>query len=269
MQRVVALTLTLAILLGTAIVAKADAVVTVGTYNFDAGLASVAIPLFVSNNPQSGTDNTSAGINLNVQIFANPDGSGAVDTNGDGTGTPISPHFVLGTPTGTNSGYVGPGSGPNTGADLLSGQLFDVSSHTAPGDGGHSTAWNVGISMNYNPVTIPNVPTQFATLYISTQGVAPGTTWALNIGGGYFTTNFDNDPPTNEHLNGNYGSAPDGSLANKVPDSGWLDFGDGGLNNTFRTDGFIHINAVPEPSSIVLGVLGALGLAVVVRRKRA
>lgn len=256
MQRVVGLTL--AVLLCTVAVAKADPVIVVGSYSVSAG-TTVVVPVMVYNDTASG-NNMGAGItglNLNAQIYQNADGSGSI------AGAPV---FVLGTAAvgkPDNSGYVGSPGNPNAGGDVLSGPtVFNVAGHTVPGDGGASTNNSITIAMNFPATTIPTGSANavlLATLYISTNGVAPGTDWALNLGGGHVVVDADSGDPIKDY----------GQPGHAEPDNGPTNFGDLEVYNTKIFDGSIHINAVPEPSSIVLGLMAAAGLALVIRRKRA
>jgi len=236
-------------------VAKADPVIVVGTYSVAANNL-LSVPIKVYNDTTSGTNNAPTGINLNAQIYQFADGSGST------TGAPF---FVLGTAgqgLPTNSGYVGPASGAGTGGDLLTSAIFNVAGHTTPGDGGVSTGNSLSIAMNFPATVIPNglgSAALLATLYISTAGTPAGTDWALNLGGGFVLLNTDDDPPT---VIKDYGQP-----GNAVPDNGPTNFGDLGVYNTKIQDGTIHVT--PEPSSVVLGLLAAAGLALVVRRRKA
>jgi hypothetical protein len=250
MQRVAVLTLVL--LFGLAVVAQADPVVTLGTYNVAPGVASIPIQIFAyANNtgvgPGAGTNNSVQGLDLNVAIHDLNGVAPAVDSppqNG--------PNFTAGA-TGqgnvNNSAYVGGvGSNGGIGGDVLTGTIFgNFAGHTVPTDNGLSVSQGinllaVGTGGAFLPLsTNPGAPSLIATVYISTVGVAAGTQWVLSIGGGQ---------------NGDPG-----------PDQGPLDFADGGTFNTALTDG--TINVVPEPSSVVMALFAAAGLAAVaVRRAR-
>jgi len=248
-------------------VAKADPVVVTGAYSAPTG-SVIAIPIMIYNDTTSGANNAPTGINLNAQIYQFADGTGST------TGAPF---FVLGTPAvglANNSGYVGSAGNQNAGGNLIGSAdansgpvppgspIFNVNGHTIPGDGGVSNGNSLSIAMNFPATTIPNGLGQaklLATLYISTQGVAGNTNWALNLGGGFVLLNTDDDPPT---VIKDYGQP-----GNAVPDNGPTNFGDLGAYNTKIQDGTIHVT--PEPSSVVLGLLAAAGLALVVRRRKA
>jgi len=242
MQRFVALSL--ATVLGLTTVAKADPVVSLGTYNIAPNTVSFSIPITGYNDAASGTAvGTLGGVqgfDLNIAIH---DAAGNTVITG--------PKFVLGLPAqgvATNSGFVG-GVGLNggLGGDVLTGTIFGAAPHTAPADGGGSNSQDlaIGVGITTGVATISNssgAPSLLATVYVTTVGVAPGTNWHLTIGG----TNLPNEAG---------------------PGNGPMDFGDGGAFNTALFDGIIHVT--PEPSSIVMGLFAAAGLAaVVIRRKR-
>jgi len=239
MQRVAVLTLV--VLFGLAVAAQADPVVTLGTYNVGPGVASTAIQIFGYQDPTSGPNGAVQGIDLNIAIHN-------INGSGDTTGAPV---FTAGLPAqgaASNSAFVG-GTGLNggIGGDIVTGTIFGaVAGHSAPTDGGISNAnslnsMTIGLGGASAPLGTQGSPSLLATVYISTVGVAPGTHWILTIGGG---------------LNGDPG-----------PDQGPLDFTDGGLFNTALTDGVI--NVVPEPSSVVMALFAAAGLAAVaIRRAR-
>jgi len=241
MQRVAVLSL--AVLFGLSAVAKADPVVTLGTYNVSPGVASFPIQIKGYYDSSTGTGGAGGvqGFDLNISIH---DVSGNANLTG--------PKFTLGLPAQgllTNSAFVG-GIGVNggIGGDVLTGTIFGAAPHTNPGDGGGSSLQNlqigVGITSGLAAISSSSgAQSLLATVYINTVGVLPGTTWHLVIGG----TNLDPD---------SFG-----------PDNGPLDFGDGGAFATTLVDGIIQI--VPEPSSVVLGLFAAAGLALaVIRRKR-
>ncbi len=239
MQR--AAVLTLVLLFGLAVVAQADPVVTLGTYNVAPGVASIPIQIFAYQDPTSGPNGAVEGLDLNIAIH---------DTSGNDH-PPGGPMFTAGLPgqgATLNSAYVG-GVGANggIGGDVLTGTIFGAfAGHTVPADGGQSDSQGinllaVGTGGTFLPLGTQGSPSLIATVYISTVGVAPGTHWTLSIGG------FQNGDPG--------------------PAQGPLDFSDGGIFNTALTDG--TINVVPEPSSVLMALFAAAGLAAVaVRRAR-
>ena len=240
MQRVAVLTLVL--LFGLAVVAQADPVVTLGTYNVAPGVASIPIQIFAYQDPTSGPNGAAPGIDLNIAIH---------DSAGNSTpaGGPVFTAGATGQGIASNSAYVG-GVGTNIGigGDILTGTIFSaVAGHGGPTDGGISNSQSINsMTLGLNGLTAPlgtqGSPSLIATVYISTVGVAAGSHWILTIGGGNFH-------------------------ANESADEGPLDFSDGSLFNTALTDGMI--NVVPEPSSVVMALFAAAGLAAVaIRRAR-
>lgn len=244
MQRVAVLTLVL--LFGLAVVAQADPVVTLGTYNVAPGQASIPIQIFAYNDPTSGPNSSVQGIDLNIAVH---DAISAVDGSGSTAGAPV---FTAGLPNqgaANNSVYVG-GTGLNggVGGDIVTGTIFGAFvGHSQPTDNGISNAnslnsMTIGLGGGSVPLGTAGSPSLIATVYISTVGVAPGTSYILTIGG----FNSGNDPG---------------------PDQGALDFTDGGIFNTALSNGII--NVVPEPSSVVIALFAAAGLAAVaIRRAR-
>jgi hypothetical protein len=242
MQRVVALTL--ALIFSFAAVAKADPVVTLGNY-FMASNGNIGIPVLAFNDSTTGPNGSVQGLDLRVAIH---DLTGNVD--------PTSPQFIPGAlaqGNPTNTAYVG-GVGTNqvvagvgVGGDELTGTIFAPTTHTTPADNSQSNGHdlNIGLGIVTGSAALSNnplSPSTIATLWIKGNGAPAGSHWSLTIGG----------------LN----------LADQNgPDNGALDFGDGGAFNTVLIDGTITIT--PEPSSIVLGLLAAAGLAAtIIRRKR-
>jgi len=243
MQRVVALTLALAFSL-TAI-AKADPVVTLGTYTV-ASNGNIGIPITAWQNTLTGPNGAVQGLDLRIAIH-------------DLTGSPnaASPQFIAGASgqgAPTNTAYVG-GVGTNlvvagvgVGGDTLTGTIFAPTSHTTPGDNSSSNGHdlNIGIGISAGSATLstnPLSPSLIATVWVKGNGATPGTTWILTVGGN--------------------------NLADQNgPDNGSLDCGDGGAFNTVLTDGTIVI-PTPEPASVVLALFAAAGLAAtIIRRKR-
>ena len=239
--------------------ATADPVVALGTYDFDTGLIQQAIPIYAYNNPASGPMNPGngqrgvQGLDLNVAIA---DEAGHAANGG--------PVFHLGTPgaPGTaissskqSSGYVAGTSEATAkqGANVLAGTIFAGHSNLfGPADAQLSSSQFVYVGIVTTdgaslPISLVPGVSLIATLYIDTVGVAPGTNWALKVGG-------ENVRP------GVFGA--DGS----DPSFGLLDFADYGGFNTALVDGVIHINnavdgktSVPEPSTIALAFLGLVG----------
>ena len=251
MQRVAVLSL--ALLYGMSVMAKADPVVILGTYSMTPN-GTLSIPVYVQNSVTSGLLGGSGqvnpvipGLDLNVSI------QNAAGVDG-GAGAP---HFVLGTAglgAAINSGYVGPLSGAGTGADPITGTIFSQAgvTHSVPNDGGNSTSQNIqlGLQTTGGSPTASNLAntTLLARLYLATTNATPGSSWYLVI----------------STANNAAGYAGGG------PDNGDTDFGDAGLANPFNTSltGGL-INVVPEPASIVMGMFAAAGLAAVaIRRKR-
>jgi hypothetical protein len=242
MQRVAVLTLV--VLFGLAVAAQADPVVTLGTYNVQPNTASTAIQIFAYNDPTTGPNSSVKGIDLNIAVH---------DISGSGSevGAPVFTAGLPGQGFPANSPYVG-GTGLNggVGGDIVTGTIFGaVAGHGQPTDGGISNANSLNsITIALGGVSVPlgtaGTPSLIATVYINTVGVVPGTNWILAIGGG---------------MNGDPGA-----------DDGPLDFSDGGLFNTQLTDGIIAVgNIVPEPSSVVMALFAAAGLAAVaIRRAR-
>jgi hypothetical protein len=232
MQRFVALSI--ALLLCLAAVAQADPVVTFSqsVYNMTAGSDSGnTIQLFVVNDPSTNSDDYNTfgiqGIDLYVTI-------------GNGDSETSSPKFDGGTPVTTSpNGQSGNSQYVINGGDPITGTIF-ATNHTPAGDNGQSTAHVLQIAMNTSAGGVvlndlPNGPAQLlATLHINTNGVAPGTTWTLDIQG----------------------------LHDVLP----LDFTNPDITPAL-SNATIHI--VPELTSVALGLFAVAGLgAVAIRRRR-
>lgn len=252
MQRV--LILSFAVLMCLAAVAQADPNVTLGTYTYPQGSTGAkAIQILVWQDAATGNFTGIPSNAPNAQGVQGLDLNISITQVGGGDATGIGPKFVLG--TGAQP-YVGPASGASTGGDTITGTIFattgeggtslspNTATHTPPSDGGGSSAENLQIAMNVSGgratmSTNSSARSLLATIYVdvSTAGVGD---WALVIGG----------DPDNQ------------------PGNGALDFSDGGTLQTTLVDGIIRITGVPEPSSIVLGLFAAAGLAAVVIRRR-
>ncbi len=214
------------------------------TYNVTTAGGSLDAQIWVANDPSTDdanylTNNGLPGIDLYVQM-----GAGGFAQDGSDPG----PVFVSGGPhpgldDGASSGYV------INGGDPITGTIF-ASNHTPAGDGDTSTDQIMAVSMNTNGTPayqgIPDLGSTgmlLATLHIIIPAGLPlGSDYPLIIDG-----------------TGSVGLPP-------------LDFADGGNFNNFGNgvfglyNGNIHV--VPEPASVVLGLLAAVGLGIVALRRR-
>jgi hypothetical protein len=248
MQRVAVLSL--AILLCLAAVAQANPDAWFGTSTYTTSVTqytsttsggAIDLQIYVGEN--------TARDDLNYLSFNGLPGIDLYAVIGPSDGT-AGPTFATGTPvTSAPNGQTGNSGYVINGGDPITGTVF-AGNHSPAADNGNSSSQILQIAMNTSSgvVSIPNITSGgvlLATLHIVVpSGLPAGSDWSVTIDG--------SNPGFGVPLD-----FTDGNAFNQDPDSGAVV----GLYNA-------NIHIVPEPASVVLGVLAIAGLGLVALRRR-